>query len=122
VKFKVDENLPTGLVEFLRAAGHDTATAAEEGLGGAVDPRLLAAAVGESRVLLTFDQDFADVRAYPLDRHHGIVVFRLRDQRWRTLEPEVRALLAEIPADALAHALTVVQHGRVRRRTRPAGR
>jgi len=93
VRFKVDENLPSDLVEVLREGGHDAASAHDEGLGGASDPRLLDAATSEGRVLMTFDLDFADVRAYPPGSHRGIVVFRLPDQRWPTLEFALRRLL-----------------------------
>lgn len=47
---------------MLRQAGHEVATALEEGLGRADDPDILAAAVAENRIFLTFDLDFADVR------------------------------------------------------------
>ena len=69
---------------------------------------------------MTFDLDFADVRAYPPGTHAGIVVFRLPDQRWRTVEPELRRLLAA-GTEQLAVGLTIVQPGRIRRRLRPAG-
>ena len=92
MKFKIDENLPAGLVDALRGERHNVATASDESLGGAKDPTLLAAAVAERRVLMTFDLDFADARAYPPGSHHGIVVFRLPNQRWRTLEPELRRM------------------------------
>ncbi len=58
----------------------------EKGLAGAKDPPVLEAAASESRVLMSFDLDFTDISHYPPGTHAGIVVFRLRDQRWKTLE------------------------------------
>ena len=85
MKFKLDENMPADLAALLHEYGHDTADVVQEGLAGEDDPPVLAAAVKEGRILLTFDLDFADIRQYPPGAHAGIVVFRLRDQRWRTL-------------------------------------
>lgn len=122
MKFKLDENMPGALALLLSEATHDVATAQEEGLCGANDPPLLAAATAEGRVLLTFDQDFADVRRYPPASHAGIVVFRLKDQRWRTLEPAARSLLSSQDLATLGAGLTVVQAGRVRHRRGAKGR
>ena len=82
MKVKLDENMPADLAAYLRQAGHDVADVIEEQLGGADDPPVLAAASAEERILLSFDLDFADIRQYPPGTHAGIVVFRLRDQRW----------------------------------------
>ncbi len=71
MKLKLDENLPTALAELLRHAGHDVCTVPEEHLSGADDPPVLTAATGESRVFLTFDTDFADIRKYPPGTHAG---------------------------------------------------
>lgn len=101
---KLDENLPGVAGQLLRTAGHDVATAQEEGLGGAADDALLAAAVSEDRAVLTLDLDFADVRRHDPVRTAGIIVLRLHDQ---TL-PMIRR--------------AVVRLGDILMRERPAGR
>jgi predicted nuclease of predicted toxin-antitoxin system len=78
----------------LRDDGHDVETVIDEGLGGEDDPPVLQAATDEGRILLTFDLDFADIRQYPPGTHAGIVVFRLKDQRWATLKGPLDRLLA----------------------------
>ncbi|HXV62737.1 MAG TPA: DUF5615 family PIN-like protein [Vicinamibacteria bacterium] len=65
---------------------HDITTLPEEDLGGPKDTIVSAAVTQEDRLRMTFDLDFGDVRKYPLGTHAGIVVFRLKDQRWRALE------------------------------------
>jgi predicted nuclease of predicted toxin-antitoxin system len=114
VKFKLDENLPADLATHLRDKGHDAEGVVDEGLGGEDDPPVLAAATAEGRVLLTFDLDFADVRNYPPGTHGGIVVFRLQDQRWRTLEGPVTRLLASGNLESLEKGLAIVDETRVR--------
>src|SRR6516225_2916077 len=78
--------MPADLANRLRRDGHDIAGVVEEGLGGEDDPPVLKAATNEGRILMTFDLDFADVRHYPPGSHGGIVVFRLHDQRWTSLQ------------------------------------
>ena len=118
MKIKLDENLPTALTELLRAAGHDAVTVADEALSGSNDPKVLQVATSESRTLLTFDLDFADIRRYPVGSHAGIVVFRLHDQRWAVLEPPARRLIESGLLDRLQSGLAIVDESRVRIRTK----
>lgn len=122
MKFKLDENLPADLATYLSEAGHDVEDVVAEGLGGEEDPPVLARATAEGRMLLTFDLDFADVRRYPPGRHAGIVVFRLHDQRWRTLQGPVKRLLAGGKLEDLEGGLALVDESRVRcKRAKKAG-
>jgi predicted nuclease of predicted toxin-antitoxin system len=112
VKFKLDENMPADLATRLRGEGHDVTDVVEEGLSGEEDPLVLGAATAESRILLTFDLDFADIRRYPPGTHAGIVVFRL--QGWRTLEGPVNLLLASGELENLENGLAIVDESRIR--------
>jgi predicted nuclease of predicted toxin-antitoxin system len=49
MKIKLDENMPAALAEHLRVLGHDVHTVPDEGLAGAVDPDVWAAAQRENR-------------------------------------------------------------------------
>lgn len=116
MKIKLDENLPQALAIYLNSCGVDAHTVAQEGLIGAADANLLDAACSEQRVLFTFDTDFADIRRYPPSSHAGVVVFRLRDQRWAALEPHVKALVGVGKLNDLAKCLAIVDEDRVRLR------
>jgi predicted nuclease of predicted toxin-antitoxin system len=52
VKFKLDETLPASSAAILAGAGHDVDTVGREGLSGATDPEVVAAA---GRVLVSLD-------------------------------------------------------------------
>lgn len=114
MKFKLDENLPVDLAARLLAAGHDAISVLEEGLGGKGDPTLLEAATNEGRILMTYDLDFASVRQYPPGTHTGIVVFRLRDQRWQSLEKPLDRLLADESLQKVKNGLAIVDELRIR--------
>ena len=60
LKLLANENVPSLLVARLRERGHDVRWALEESRGIA-DPLLLAEALLQGRVLLTFDKDFGDM-------------------------------------------------------------
>jgi predicted nuclease of predicted toxin-antitoxin system len=63
--FKLDENLSLELKEPLIVAGHDVATASDQGLQGARDEELAEVCRRESRCLITADEDFAQILRYP---------------------------------------------------------
>jgi predicted nuclease of predicted toxin-antitoxin system len=78
VNFLANENFPLEAVESLRLAGHDVAWIRADA-PGSTDPQVLARAVAELRVLLTFDKDFGDLAFRAgLPSGCGIVLFRLR--------------------------------------------
>lgn len=76
MKFKLDENLGQSAREPFTRRGHDCETVRDEGLGGADDPAVLAAAIAEDRVLATMDHDFGNVLSYQ-PKAPGIVVLNL---------------------------------------------
>jgi predicted nuclease of predicted toxin-antitoxin system len=114
LKFKLGENMPANLTTWLREQGEDVSNIHEESLVGEDDPPVLEAALSEGRTFLTFDLDFADVRNYPPGTHCGIVVFRLRDQRWKTLHRPVCRLFEEGTLEKLQDGLAIVDETRVR--------
>lgn len=73
MRIKLDENVPSTIVEPLRSLGHEVDTVADEGLVGRADPDVWAAAQRDQRFLITQDLDFSDVRVFPPGSHHGIL-------------------------------------------------
>ena len=68
MKFKIDENPPVDLVADLHLAGHDADTVLDEKLAGASDLIVLAAALRDSRILLTLDK--RDCESDPAPHEH----------------------------------------------------
>lgn len=108
MKVKLDENMPAQMAGLLRKAGLDVTTVTQEGMGGSNDPEIARAATAEGRILVTFDTDFANIREFPLGSHAGVVVFRLKDQRWAVLEGPARRLLVAGVLDRLHGGLAIV--------------
>jgi predicted nuclease of predicted toxin-antitoxin system len=65
VKFKLDENLPASSSAILANAGHDIDTVADEGLTGAPDQDVVAAATAAGRILISLDRGLGGPPARP---------------------------------------------------------
>ena len=114
MKFKLDENLPASSAEVLARVGHHVDTVTSEGLKGAPDQDVVAAAAAAGRVLITLDQGMGDIRAYPPGSHAGIVVLRLADQSAAAVTQAVSELASFAEPTTLAGAIAVLQRGLLR--------
>ena len=85
MKIKLDQNLSQHLRGVLAEFNHDVDSVFDEGLSGAADTEILAAAKSQGRLLFTLDTDFLDLKTYPPGSHSGLVVFRPPRQRSRRL-------------------------------------
>ena len=77
MRFSANENFPRVAVVALRSAGHDVFWVHTDRLG-ATDEEVLAHAISERRVLVTFDKDFGElVYKIGLPASSGIILFRI---------------------------------------------
>lgn len=67
MQFLANENFPLDAVQLLRNAGHDLAWVRTDA-PGLTDPQVLAWAMRDRRVLLTFDKDFGECPIMPVCR------------------------------------------------------
>ena len=117
MNFLANENFPLDAVEILRQAGHDVAWVRSDA-PGSTDPQVLAWAVREKRIVLTFDKDFGDLAFRAgLPGGCGIILFRLGAATSAQLAEQV---VSSITArDDWAGHFSVVEPGRIRMRTLP---
>lgn len=100
MRFKLDENLPAEAAAYLREQGHEADSVFEEGLAGSPDSKISEICRIESRILVTLDLDFADVRTYPPRESCGVIVLRLASpdrQSVLNILPRVLTLLLTEP-------------------------
>jgi predicted nuclease of predicted toxin-antitoxin system len=77
MRLLANENFPADAVEALGRQGHDV-TWVRIAAPGSSDPEVLALALAENRILLTFDKDFGELAfRYGLPASCGIVLFRI---------------------------------------------
>jgi predicted nuclease of predicted toxin-antitoxin system len=115
VRFLADENFPLPSVRLLVASGHDVVAVASQS-PGAPDESVLAQAVREERVLLTFDRDYGGLLYLGGARPpEGIVYFRFAPSSPE--EPaEYLISLVERFGASLRGTLTVAERDHIRQR------
>ena len=114
MRCKIDEHLPLEIKDLLVQYQHDSVTVAEQGMTGSIDPDVAQVCRKEGRALLTLDLDFSDIRAYPPEDYHGIVVFRPAIQSITTLVRLTTRLLTLLEREPLVGQLWIVEDDRVR--------
>ena len=114
MKFKLDENLPVSSAATLTSVGHDVDTVTQEGLIGAPDRDIVAAATEAGTDPDLPGPGLGDIRAYPPGSHAGIVVLRLTDQSAAAAIKAVSDLATLTNPDSLAGAVAVLQRGLLR--------
>jgi predicted nuclease of predicted toxin-antitoxin system len=118
MQFLANENFPLDAVVILRNARHDVAWVRTDAPGIA-DPAVLAWAVRDQRILLTFDKDFGDPAFHAgLPADCGIVLFRLSAASSGALAALVLAAL-QSRTDWAGH-FSVIEPGRIRMRQLPS--
>jgi predicted nuclease of predicted toxin-antitoxin system len=120
MRIKTDENIPGIVVSMLREDGHDVTSVREQNLTGADDGRLARICLEESRVLLSHDLEFADIRRFPPRDHAGLVVLRPGRGGPRHAARLVVSIRDRLRSEDLHGLLWVVNEGSLRIRDDPA--
>ncbi len=114
MKFKVDENLSSEVVELLRFRGHDAMTVLEQKLGGQPDDRIAGVVREEGRAFITLDLDFSNIQNYPPTDYAGIIVLRTMRQDNATILRLIETVMPALERELLAGRLWIVEEGRLR--------
>ena len=119
MRFLIDECLPAGMAELLRAAGHDCAHVYELGLSGQPDEQIMAVADREDRILVSADTDFGELLANAPVLAPSVILLRRTDKQARPLAAVILANLEQVTDDLAAGALIVISDTRIRARRLP---
>lgn len=119
MRFLLDECLSTRLAPLLRDAGHDCVHVQERELLGAPDEAVMAAAVAESRVLVSMDTDFGESLATSNASLPSVVLFRRAGRKAEDQAAVLLLNLADIADDLDAGAIAVIMSSQIRLRRLP---
>ncbi len=114
IKFKIDENLPIEASILLKNAGYNSHTVHDEELRGASDPAIYDVCLKETRVLITLDLDFADIRTYNPKLTPGIIVIRTQYQDKYNILDKISDIINFLKIEKIYGKLWIVENDRVR--------
>jgi len=79
--FLLDQNVPIAIAAWLKQEHPNWVIHHVNDLGfqGKPDSFLYKWAQDHSAIVITYDEDFADARMYPLGKHHGVIRLRVSD-------------------------------------------
>ena len=118
MRFLIDADLPRSTKPLLEKYGHEAIDVRDIGLRHAKDPVIARHAQDHQACLLTGDFGFADVRNYPPETFHGLVVFELpRDAGAKLILGLIESFVQQTVILArLPGKLAIVEAGRIRLR------
>ncbi|MEH2424134.1 MAG: DUF5615 family PIN-like protein [Nostoc sp.] len=119
MKFLADIGISLRTVSWLRSAGYDVVHLRDEGLQKLPDDQILVKACTEGRILLTVDLDFAQLLATSGDNLPSVILFRLGNENYNTINERLTEVLRECQADLELGAIISVNNETFRIRRLP---
>lgn len=115
----LDQNVPRLVGQFLRRRRPEWRVlhASEVDLAGAPDERIFQWAQRERAIIVTFDEDLADARMYPLGSHAGVIRLRVWPTTVEHTQEALERLLTNVPDEDLSGSLVIIDRERIRVRT-----
>jgi predicted nuclease of predicted toxin-antitoxin system len=116
----LDENVPLEVLYWLRQRYPDcTSEHVVQIFPGKSDREVLTYATGQQAVVVTFDEDFGDLRHFPLGTHSGIIRLRVWPTTAQLTIEALAQVFESVSADELRGALVIVDSNRIRLRRPP---
>jgi predicted nuclease of predicted toxin-antitoxin system len=112
----LDQNVPQVISGWLkeRLPGWEIQHVNELGFQGKSDEFLFLWALENKAIIVTYDEDFADSRFYPLGSHHGVIRLRV----WPTTVEQTQNALERLLSDLLPsnwhNCLIIVDNQKIR--------
>ncbi len=114
MRFKVDENLPSELVELIRRLKFDARTLFDQSAQGTPDNSIAKMCLENEEVLITLDTGFADIQSYPPQQYKGLIVLKLNHQSKPKVLSVLERAFPEITKLPLSGHLVIVEESRIR--------
>lgn len=112
----LDQNVPIAILEYLQVQRPEWAVwhVSRLGLSGASDQTIFEWAQVHSAIVLTFDEDFADTRMYPVGSHAGVIRLRVWPTTIEVAEAALGRLLSTNDDAVLPGSLVIIDKLRIR--------
>ena len=112
----LDQNVPQALSEWLeeKLPGWEIQHVNELGFQGKTDEFLFLWAQENGAIIVTYDEDFADSRFYPLGHHHGIVRLRVWPTTIEQTQKAMERLIADLSPSKWRDCLIIIENKKIR--------
>ncbi|ULA63228.1 MAG: hypothetical protein LZF86_100228 [Nitrospira sp.] len=112
----LDQNIPRAVAAWLRIQRPKWTIyhTSDVSLSGRSDGELFAWSQKRQALIITFDEDFADQRTFPVGFHAGIIRLRVWPTTIEETQTALARLLTEIPDTELARALVIIDREAIR--------
>ena len=112
----LDQNIPQALLIWLREKlpGWEVRHVNELGFQGRSDEFLYLWALENRAIIVTYDEDFADSRFYPLGHHHGIVRLRVWPTTIEQTQNALDRLIESSPPSTWRNCLIIIDNQKIR--------
>jgi predicted nuclease of predicted toxin-antitoxin system len=116
IKILMDQNVPVAAAVWLRSQRPDWTIhhVSELGFAERDDSFLFQFAQKEAAIVITYDEDFADARYYPLGRHRGVVRLRVWPTTIEATIVALERLLEQLPVSAWPDSLIIIDNRKIR--------
>jgi predicted nuclease of predicted toxin-antitoxin system len=116
LRILLDQNIPQGLSAWLRDKLPDWEIqhVNELGFQGRDDEFLYLWAQKNKAIIVTYDEDFADSRFYPLGHHHGIVRLRVWPTTVEQTQDAMERLISDLPPSKWINCLIIIDNKKIR--------
>jgi len=122
MRFLADMGVAMGVVEYLRAQGHDVVHLRDEGLQRLPDKDIFTKAIAEARIVITFDLDFGEIAAAAGINCVSVVLFRLPHASTPYVIQRMTAALNATRDELPFGIIVTVEANRIRIRHLPIGK
>lgn len=117
----VDQNIPLEVAIWMRQRCPicKISHVKEVGLAGRPDPEVFRWAQAKQAIVVTYDEDFADTRSFPLGSHFGIVRLRVWPTTIESTKAAIERLLNQVPQSEWSGSLIIIDREKIRLRKKP---
>jgi predicted nuclease of predicted toxin-antitoxin system len=112
----LDQNIPQALSDWLKdkLPGWEIQHVNELGFQGRSDEFLYLWAQKNGAIIVTYDEDFADSRFYPLGHHHGIVRLRVWPTTIEQTQNAMERLIDDLSPPLWRNCLIIIDNQKIR--------
>ena len=116
LKVLLDQNVPQVVGVWLQGlkSSWEVNHVSLVGLEGRTDSDIFEWAQENGHIIITFDEDFADQRSFPVGQHHGIIRLRVWPTTIEETQNALGRLLEQTDESELSGALVIVGQTHIR--------